>query len=416
MHFTGKKRIILIIAASVTLALLIILVSSIRKRPTVKQIEKLIDTIIVDNSPVKQIIRHYADTLQFEFDSSIAVGAAVTIVHDGRILFTKTYGVKKADTTTPVDIHTVFRLASVSKGFAGVLACLLEQDSLISLDDKIIDYLPGFRLKNAENTENLTIKQTLSHTSGLISHAYDNLAEVRTPFPLILNELSQVNISASPGQLYNYQNAIFCLIDTIAHLETGMSYKELLEKKIFRPLKMHDASVGPDVFTQDKSNIAYPHILRGKHYVSLAPNFGYYDLLAAAGVNASISDMSKWLLALLGRKHHIINKDVLENIETPVIETHLKRYYTQYWDHIESKYYSLGWRIYIYKGRKIIYHGGYVKGYRAEVAFCPEENIGIAFLENSSNDLASKSVPMFFNLWFAAIDTNLLNGKTVYCH
>jgi beta-lactamase class C len=94
-----------------------------------------------------------------------------------------------------------------------------------------------------------------------------------------------------------------------------------------------------------------------------------------------------------------------------VIVSPLKWRYIRNWDPIDSKYYSLGWRIYLYKGRKIIYHGGYVTGYRAEIAFCPEENVGIAFLQNSPNHTAAVCVPEFFNRWF--IQTDSIAADTV---
>ncbi|MBA7591066.1 hypothetical protein ES708_33217 [subsurface metagenome] len=168
---------------------------------------------------------------------------------------------------------------------------------------------------------------------------------------------------------------------------------------------MRDASANPYVFTRKKSNIAHPHSYRDSVAIALPVNTGYYNLKPAAGVNASISDMSKWLLALLGNNPEVMDSMVLQKITTPVVESPLKWRYIRYWDSIESKYYSLGWRIYDYKGRRIVYHGGYVRGYRAEIAFCQEEKVGIAFLQNSPNSLASKSIPEFFNLWFHSPDT-----------
>jgi beta-lactamase class C len=90
---------------------------------------------------------------------------------------------------------------------------------------------------------------------------------------------------------------------------------------------------------------------------------------------------------------------VINLISTPQVNTPLKRNYTRFWDPIEARYYSFGWRIFDYKGKRILYHGGYVRGYRAEIAFCPEENTGIAFLLNSPNRLASQVVPTFFNMY-----------------
>jgi beta-lactamase class C len=406
MNFLQKKSIPIIISVLVAMTAIIMLVVLNRKKPEVliKTIHKT-DSFFADNSPIKKTIRHYADTLQREFDSSTTAGAAVTIVYKNKIVFIGTYGYRNVGFLKRVDKHTVFRLASVSKGFAGVLACLLEQDSIICLDDKVKYYLPDFQLKNKVNSDNLTIRHILSHTSGLVAHAFDNLADDKIPYPVILSELCNVDISAPPGQLYSYQNAIFSLLDTIIRVRTGQTYSEMLESKVFKPLRLSDASTGCAVFLNENANIAYPHILRGEQNIAMSPNLGYYDLMPAAGVNASISDMGRWLLALLGNKQQFINRDVLNAIETPVISTHLKRSYYQYWDRISSKSYSLGWRIYMYKGRKILYHGGYVKGYRSEVAFCPEENIGISFLQNSATELAAKAVPMFFNMWFAQEDT-----------
>jgi beta-lactamase class C len=109
--------------------------------------------------------------------------------------------------------------------------------------------------------------------------------------------------------------------------------------------------------------------------------------------------MGKWLQALLGNSHKTLSEDILTKVSTPIIYTPLKWQYTRYWKSFRERYYSLGWRIYDYKGRRIIYHGGYVRGYRAEIAFCPEENVGMAFLQNSPNSLASKSIPTFFDMF-----------------
>ncbi|MFP4059313.1 MAG: serine hydrolase domain-containing protein [Bacteroidota bacterium] len=345
-------------------------------------------------------ISRYDSLLKREFAASNATGAAVTIVHNGSIIYKETFGVTRVGTTDSVNENTVFRLASVSKGFAGILACLLQKDGYINLDEKVSTYLPGFTLKDTANTFNLTIKNTLSHTTGLVPHAYDNLIEANQSLGIMLPRLKEVDISASPGQLYGYQNLIFSLIDTITEMRTGKSYGYLLEKKIFTPLQMRNASTGYDIFEQPDANVAFPHVLARNGYISISPSKTYYNVLPAAGVNLSINDMGKWLLALLGYYPGIIDTSTIRAITTPVVQTPLKYTYTRHWHGIEDKFYSLGWRIYMYKGRKIIYHGGYVRGYKAEIAFCPEEHMGIAYLQNCSNGLASKSIPSFFSMLF----------------
>jgi beta-lactamase class C len=345
--------------------------------------------------PVREFVRY----MDQELDSMETVGAAYTIVHQGRVIYTGTYGVREQGSQMKVDEHTLFRLASVSKGFAGVLATMLEQDGYFSLDDPVVEHYPGFMLKDSVSTTDLTILNLLSHTSGLVPYAFDNLVEADQDLPTIIGRLNEVDISAPPGELYGYQNVLFSMLDPIASSATGISYPDLLNERIFLPLGMTDASAGP-VDPQQNPNMAKPHVLTRNGYVALQSDQGYYNVMPAAGVNASISDMGQWLIALLGYRPEWITDTILNRITTPVIYTPLKWRYTRYWKPFRERYYSLGWRIYQYQGRKIMYHGGYIRGYRAEIAFCPAENVGIAFMENSPNALASRCVPIFFDLFF----------------
>lgn len=355
----------------------------------------------VDSLPIQKIIREFDTFLRDSLKTTGCVGAAACIFHHNEIVYTLTHGVKRAGTVDSVDRHTVFRLASVSKGFAGILAAILQEEGIIGMDDRIIEYLPGFRLKDSVNTHDLAIRHLLSHTSGLVPHAYDNLAEDGKTIKEIIPELAMVNIAGIPGQYYGYQNVMFSLIDTLAELKTNRGYGELVNRKIFRPLGMKDASTGYRGLIWN-NNVAFPHDRINGEYQPRPLNTGYYNLLPAAGVNASIDDMEKWLAALLGFMPKKLDTAVISLISTPQVYTPLKRNYTRFWDPIEARYYSFGWRIFDYKGKRILYHGGYVRGYRAEIAFCPEENTGIAFLLNSPNRLASQVVPTFFNMYLEA--------------
>jgi len=369
---------------------------------------KSIETVAaqVPVSYVEEIVPVYllppfSDFVRFmeqELDSTHTVGAAFTIVHGGEVVYTGTYGVREKGSLKEVDEHTLFRMASVSKGFAGVLASMLEEDGAFSLDDRVVEYYPGFLLKDSVSTADLTIRNLLSHTSGLVPYAFDNLVEADQDLPAIIDRLDEVNISAPPGELYGYQNVMFSMLDPIAKKTTGIPYRDLLQERIFIPLGMTDASAGP-VDLERNSNLAYPHVRTKSGYQALHPHEGYYNVLPAAGVNASISDMGQWLLALLGYKPEWMSDTVLNNISTPVIYTPLKWQYTRYWKPFRERFYSLGWRIYNYQGRQIVYHGGYIRGYRAEIAFCPSEDVGVAFMQNSPNNLASRCVPTFMDLF-----------------
>jgi len=359
--------------------------------------------IAADTSPVKKSLRRFDAFLNINIDSSRTVGAAATIVSADSLLYTRTFGLRRTGTSERITPHTVFRLASVSKGFTGVLALLMEEEGMISMQDPVRRYIPGLVLKDSVNTADLNIHQLLNHTSGLVPHAYDNLVEAGQGIDEILPQLVVVDISAPPGELYGYQNVMFSLFDNIASKVMGKDYTLLLRDKVFLPLGMNDASAGFDSLVWH-SDVAFPHIRRGGRYRVLPMHTGYYNVMPAAGINASISDMSLWLMALLGASPDVLGHDLLSTLSTPQIYTPLKRQYTRNWDNFTGRHYSYGWRIYDYKGRRIIYHGGYVRGYRAEIAFCPSENVGLAFLQNSPNRLASQFVPTFFNIFFEELE------------
>lgn len=355
-------------------------------------------------SPHTMFVDDYNNYINSQIDSTKTVGAALAIVSHDSVIFMDTYGVKIAGTSDSVDIHTKFRLASVSKGFAGVLASILQKEGVLNLDEKIIEIIPGFSLKSKENTEKLTIKNTLNHTTGIEAHAYDGLAGDGVPYSNIVAQLKDANIAGKTGEIYSYQNAIFSLLDTIVRVKTNCTYNELLHEKIFGPLAMEDATVD---FNSMKygTNVAYPHKLVNGRFNTIKLNSGYYNVAPAAGVNASISDMSKWLKALMGANPEVIDSIVRKEIATPLIYTPLQRHYTKNWGKVDDKYYSLGWRIYSFLGHTIIYHGGFVNGYRAEIAFCPELKTGIVFLQNSPNQMAGKTVPEFWKKYLTFVNS-----------
>lgn len=344
-------------------------------------------------------LREFVSFMDTELDSSHTVGAAYTFVRSGKVEYTSTFGERKRGSGKEVDEHTLFRLASVSKGFAGALACMLDQEGYFSLDDRVLDHYPGFRLKDQVSTDSMTIKHLLSHATGLVPYAFDNLVEAGQDLPDIVDRLDEVNISGPPGSLYGYQNVTFSMLDPIARRVTGTPYQVLVDQMIFKPLGMKDASVG-EITDTFNLNMASPHVRGRGGFIALKPHHGYYNVLPAAGVNASISDMGQWLRALLGYQQAAFPDTISKILAEPVIYTPLKYRYTRNWKPFRERYYSLGWRIYKYRGRTIIYHGGYIRGYRAEIGFCPAEDIGIAFLQNSPNSLASKVVPRFFDLYF----------------
>jgi beta-lactamase class C len=189
--------------------------------------------------------------------------------------------------------------------------------------------------------------------------------------------------------------------------KTGKKYGDVLKEKLFIPFGMNDASTGFESF-RNNQNKALPH----SGITSIKLNDRYYNTTPAAGVNASISDMKNFLLTLLADTTTSLN-NVEEMIFAPQIQTDLSRGYFSQWNKLDSREYGIGWRIVGYKGRKVAYHGGYVKGYRAEIALCKEEQIGIVYLSNSPTAIAAKSVPEFINRLFDFKDQQKLTSNPV---
>jgi beta-lactamase class C len=361
--------------------------------------KKIIEITNVNHAKeIQEVLTKFDSLYNSHIEQSGAVGGAVVITYKGQIAMIKCFGVKKAGENSPVDENTIFRLASVSKAVSGVLAGILTENKTITLDDKVIDCLPDFRLKLPESTNSITIRHLLSHTTGLIPHAFDIMVEDKVPLTKIIPHLNEVEIVSPPGLFYAYQNVMFSLFDPIIAAKTKKSFQTVLQENIFEPFGMKNASSDFESF-QNNENKAFPHVKNNKGFTTVPLNDRYYVTVPAAGINASISDMGQFLIAISGKDDDLFSRNAREIVFAPQVETALKRSYYLNWDKIDSKHYAIGWRIINYKDRKIAHHGGYVSGYQAEIAICEAEEVGIAILTNSPNSFFSEGIPTFFNLF-----------------
>lgn len=353
-------------------------------------------------TPQDSLVMRYDTLLTQLLDSANSVGAAAVITINGEVKYIKCFGVKKAGEDDEVDAGTIFRLASVSKPITGILAGMMAYDSVVGLDDPVLQYLPKFRLKDSLSTQQIRVRHLLSHTSGLVPHAYDNLVEDGVPFNIIMDSLFRVNISAPPGQLYGYQNVLFSIYDTISRVKTGQPFSQIIDEKLFKPFNMYHSSAGLDGFMNNQ-NHAWPHGRYGGSYKPIRLNDRYYNTNPAAGINASISDLGNFLAEITAVNPSTIDPAIIDSVLTPQVRSPLKWIYLRHWRGVESKHYGLGWRLIGYQGNTIAYHGGYVRGYRAEIAVCREEGLGIAFLTNSPGRVGSQVVPAFLDMYFDSL-------------
>lgn len=367
-----------------------------KEQPVLSQSEK-------ELTEMQDIFRDYDEWLTTQIAESGTVGAAVAITYKDQIAYLKCFGTRKAGSGEPIDEHTVFRLASVSKPITGVLTGILAQEQVLDFDEKVCETLPWLQLANQSSTRNITLRNLLSHTTGLVPHAYDDLVEGHVPFTTILGKLKEAGISSVPGKVYGYQNVMFSLVDTIMAVKTSKNFSKLVKEKLFDPVGMLDASTDFQSFS-DNPNKAFPHRGANGTYRTLPLNDRYYTTTPAAGVNASITDMAHFLQALVDENNTIVGDNICSMIFEPQVNSILSRGYFKYWNQIKTKQYALGWRMVDFKNRQVAYHGGFVSGYKAEIAISRQDNIGIVYLSNSPNQVASQSIPVFLEAFSEFMD------------
>lgn len=322
-------------------------------------------------------------------------GAAMAIVSREGISHLKTWGVKKIGEPQLVNSDSIFRIASMSKTFAGTAAALLVADDLVSWDTLMSDMFPKMNLGTRASSQGITLKHIVSHSTGLMPHSYSNMLDDGVPYSKIKKRFDKIPTVCLPGDCYGYQNVVFSLTAEVVEQSSGESYEAYLEEHLFRPLGMVTASVGLDSYKANVHATAPHRKVRGT-WRSTTTNAAYYSVAPASGVNASIFDMTLWLRANLGAFPEVLPQQFLTNLHEPIISTPRGNYFNR-WRGLEKAYYATGWRVFDYKGIRAVHHGGGVRGYRSEMVFVPEANIGVVLMFNAETKLANDVVPTFLN-------------------
>jgi beta-lactamase class C len=362
------------------------------------------------NPILEKVIHDYEEKLGALVDKAQTPGLAVAIVHDSTIVFMKGFGVRAVGKPDSINENTVFRLASVSKCFAAFLTGILVEDKVLNWNDHVSDYLPRFALESPEETQKLTIRNVLSHTTGLPYHTYTNMVEEGSPLDTMLSWLRNVRMASKVGKSYSYQNVAYSLVGPIIQAKTGKTYEQQMIEKVFIPLNMKTASIDYQSIMAN-TNVAQPHLMRrGRKYAQVKINDTYYNVAPAGGVNASISDMAQWMIALLGNRQNVIQPATIDSLFTPVIAAPSKNRNYGRTHRLSKSYYGMGWRILYYPNDTLMYHGGYVTGFRSEVAVNQRDRIAVCILANAPGEAADNGIPLFFDL-FEPVRQSVLNWE-----
>lgn len=359
--------------------------------------------IALYNLKKKSIEKLITDYFQNAKNKGDIVGAGIAIVQGDSIIYANGIGKKKINDKDVINGHTAFRLGSLSKGFAGVLSAAVKEEGLINWNDPITKYIPDFQLGVSNYNSPITIAHILSHTSGTPYHSYTDLVESGMDLNDIAARFKSVKPISEPGKVYSYQNALFALSGCIVEKVTKSSFDMAINNRFFKPLGMIDASTNHKDF-ESHGNIALPHRKTRSSWSPIKVSSKYDNAIAAGGINASPTDMAKWMRFLLGHNPEVLDPITLNDAFEPKVEIKGRSKYYQRWEGHQSSYYGMGWRIHEFEDKAtqekqtVIHHGGSVNDYRNEIALYPSEDLGICVLFNSNTQLAKHVIPDLHSL------------------
>lgn len=338
-------------------------------------------------------INKYSQQINKQASNANVPGFAMVIVRKGQPPEFRYYGVTERG-GSKINADTKFRLASVSKTFTATL--IAKQNSLQQLDwqTPLAQLTPDYTIDNYAEKP-ILLRHVIGQSAGFMPNAYDNLIEANYKRPRVLKELGKLDSICRPGYCYTYQNALFGVLEEYYQTQNS-SYSQELSKHLFEPLNMK-ASVGRKAL-EASNNWAKPHaaVSRSK-WRKVKVKDDYYRFAPAAGINASIKDMEIWLNAMLSEYPEVVTPTMVSQMTQPRVQTKNELRRREWRKHLRTAHYGLGWRVYNFRGYKLNYHGGWVQGYRADVAFSPDLEMGIAILMNAESNIINTISAKFWD-------------------
>ena len=335
----------------------------------------------------------YAARVLKEFE---VPGIAVAIVKDGKIVLAKGYGVRKIGEPAPVDENTLFGIASNTKAFTSAALAMLVDEGKITWDDPVVKHLPNFQLYDPYVTREMTIRDLLTHRSGLGLGAGDLMFfPDSSNFELkdIIYNLRFLKQVSGFRTKYDYDNNLYIVAGEVVARVTGKSWDDFVDERILQPLGMSRTATSFDRL-KDKSNVIDAH----------APVNGKVQVIArstvkvghpAGGINSNITDLSKWIQCWLnhgkygeGLSKRLFSENVYREITSP--QTIIQAGPGAYNTHFAA--YGLGFFLSDEKGYKQVTHTGGLEGMVTQITMYPELNLGIIVLTNQQEGGAFVSI------------------------
>jgi CubicO group peptidase (beta-lactamase class C family) len=336
------------------------------------------------------------------FNSFSPSGLSIAVVKEGTIVYERTFGYKNASTMDFMDNGAIFNIASCSKAFTAACIGKLVQEGLISWTDKVVDYIPEFKLADDCITNQMSIQDLLSHRSGLRTFEGDLLwYNTNLTDEEIIQKMQYLPVTKEFRSDYGYQNNMFMIAGEIIERITGITWEKFVTQNFFVPLEMNDTRSSNDAF-DGTENIAYPH-----YNDSVMDIFDFEGSKPAASIWSNPRDLVKWVDLFLNNGKYknieILSPEIISKLTSPQTILKISDEMASFGTHFRT--YTLGWFAYDYQGYKILEHDGSMPGYISKVAMIPEKKVGIIILNNGFDFYCNDALMLAI--------TDIILGKSV---
>lgn len=323
-------------------------------------------------------------------------GVAVAVVKDGQPVLSKGYGIGSIKTKAPVDANTLFGIASNSKAFTAAALGILVDEGKLQWDDKVKEYLPEFSLYDPYVTDQFTIRDMLTHRSGLSVNAGDLM---RTPdstdFTLheIIYNLRFLKPVSSFRSQYSYDNIFYLVAGELIARVSGMSWLDFIEQRILKPTRMMNSGASYKR-VKTKANIIDGHREVNGRLETILRTDAEMDI-GAGGIYSSAADMSQWMLMQLDSgksdptSKPLFSESVQKEMWTPqvIIPASKNGVYN-----VHFGAYGFGWFLTDIRGYKQVFHTGQDDGMISEMLLIPELRFGVTVLSNQEGGGAVRAI------------------------
>lgn len=320
-------------------------------------------------------------------------GVAVAVIKDGKVIHSKGYGVRSIKTNQKVDENTLFGVASNTKAITAAALGILVDEKKITWDTKVTDVIPEFKMYDPYVTSEFTVRDLLTHRSGLGLGAGDLMiwpdSSTVTKSQLIHN-LRYLKPVSSFRTKYDYDNLLYIVAGDVVARVSGITYEDFIETRIIKPLGMNKTAASW-YRLKDKSNVIDGHAPYEGKLLPVGLSFGEVAN-AAGGIYSSVTDMSKWVIAMLNGGKYGENLD--KKLFSPAVHKELWTPQTLIAGGNPASFssYGLGWFLSNVNGNFQATHTGGLSGIVTQVTILPDLKLGIIVLTNQQSGAAFNAI------------------------